>query len=373
VAVILSLSALLMPSAAHGAGILASDGFQREVADGWGDLDVGGTWYVTNGNDTSFSVDNGVGHMEHTATGQFLSELKTRVPDFSAADVDITADFRAQVAPDSVGAVDQFALYSRYEGAPDYRYYLKLIVEFAVGQTVPTMRVDRQANTFTQGVANGAVVGPNDPTQWWTLRFQVIGDQVRAKAWLTGSPEPALWAIDYTDGSVVLPNQFGVSTYTNDVSPAAVFDVDNVQVVDAAPVSTPTPTPTTAPTATPAPTASTAPTATPAPTATTAPTATPAPTATTAPTVTPAPTDSQSATATPSATASPATTATPKASPTQEVAAATGTPGQGALPNTSVLASGRSVSLPALGFALLGLISLSLMFLIVRRSRHQLE
>jgi hypothetical protein len=349
VAVILSLSALLMPSAAHGAGILASDGFQREVADGWGDLDVGGTWYVTNGNDTSFSVDNGVGHMEHTATGQFLSELKTRVPDFSAADVDITADFRAQVAPDSVGAVDQFALYSRYEGAPDYRYYLKLIVEFAVGQTVPTMRVDRQANTFTQGVANGAVVGPNDPTQWWTLRFQVIDDQVRAKAWLTGSPEPALWAIDYTDGSVVLPNQFGVSTYTNDVSPAAVFDVDNVQVVDAAPVSTPTPTPTTAPTAT------------------------PAPTATTAPTVTPAPTDSQSATATPSATASPATTATPKASPTQEVAAATGTPGQGALPNTSVLASGRSVSLPALGFALLGLISLSLMFLIVRRSRHQLE
>jgi hypothetical protein len=299
---LLALSGLVAPTRA--AGTLASDSFQRVVTDGWGDLDVGGTWYITNGNDASFSVSDGVGHMSHTAVGQFLSELKTRVPSFAAADVDITADFLARSEPDADGAVDQFILYSRYEGEPNFRYYIKLVVEFSNGQTVPTMRIDRQANTFTQGVANGVAVGPNDPTVWWTLRLRTVGDHIQAKAWPRATVEPATWNIDFTDDAVVLPNQFGVATYTNDVEPASVFDVDNVNVADATPAPTATPTPT--------------------------PTATP--------------------------------TATPTPTPTQVVAGATGTPSAAQLPDTSVGTSYYSVS-PFLALALTCLVLNSLVML----------
>jgi hypothetical protein len=384
----LSLSALVLPSAAHGAGTLASDSFDRTVAEGWGDLDVGGSWLITNGNDTSFSVNGGVGHMEHTAVGQFLSELKARVPEFSSADVDIKADFRAAQAADRDGGIDQFILYSRYEGAPQFRYYLKLVVEFAVGQTVPTLRVDRQSIEFTQGIANGVAVGPNDPTQWWTLRFQTVGDQIRAKAWPKATPEPPTWAIDHTDTSVVSPNQFGVATYTNDVTPAAVFDIDNVLVVDATPDSTPTATPTPTPTATPTPTPTATPTPTLAPTPTPTPTATPTPTPTATPTPTPTATPTPTPTATstqapsvvptptPTETASPTSTPdgspTDSPTPTQVVAGATGTPGTGQLPNTAITGGeqGASGGL-ALTFGLLGLLSLVFMALTVLRSRRR--
>ena len=221
--------------------LVASDQFERTVVNGWGDLDSGGSWLPTNGNDTSFSVNGGVGHMLHTAIGPTMTELKARVPDFSSADVDIRADFRAQAAPDDVewNGIHQFILYSRYEGPPDFRYYLKLVVEFSNAAPAPTMRVDRQATEFTQGIANGLASGPNDSTVWWTVRFQTIGDQIRAKAWPTGTAEPAAWGIDFTDSGVMLPNQFGVGTYSNDVTPAVTFDVDNVLVTDETPAATP--------------------------------------------------------------------------------------------------------------------------------------
>jgi hypothetical protein len=374
VAVALSLSAVLTAQT-HAAGTLASDSFTRTFSNGWGDLDVGGSWYITNGNDALFSVSDGVGHMNHTQVGQFLSELKSRVPSFSAADIDITADFLAETAPDAVGAVDQFMLYSRYEGEPDFRYYLKLVVEFAEGQTVPTMRIDRQAVTFSQGVASGIAIGPNDPTVWWTLRLRTVGNHVQAKAWPRATVEPVTWNIDYTDSSVMQPNQFGIGTYTNDVEPASVFDVDNVNVVDATPVVNPTatatPTEAGTPTATPTTTATSSPTAT--PTTTASPTATPTATATA--TITPTASAPMTSSPTPIATATPVATDTSTASPsqqptrTQEVAGATGTPGTGQLPDTSVGAGSGAPSLTVLMVVLMALSGLGLMAAAITKAR----
>lgn len=238
---IVALTFAAAPPRAGAVDTLASDSFQREVVGGWGALDTGGTWLITNGNEATASVTGGVGRMLHSATGPFLSELKARVPEFAAADVDIRADFRAQAAADAAGGVDQFMLYSRYDGPPDFQFYIRLVVEFSVGQTVPIMRIDRQSTVYEGGIAVGSADGPNDPTVWWTLRLQTVGNQIRAKAWPTSQPEPEAWDIDIVDTGVVDPNQFGLGTYASDVEPPVTFEVDNVVVTAPAPPPPPPP------------------------------------------------------------------------------------------------------------------------------------
>ncbi|MGZ8562131.1 MAG: hypothetical protein ACXWWU_00750, partial [Candidatus Limnocylindria bacterium] len=71
---LLFTAALGSPPATRAVAALASDAFGRTVATGWGNLDSGQAWLITNGNDASTDVNGSVGQMTHTISG----ELKAR-------------------------------------------------------------------------------------------------------------------------------------------------------------------------------------------------------------------------------------------------------------------------------------------------------
>ena len=237
------LTALLGTApAARAVTTLASDAFGRVVANGWGNLDVGGPWLITDGNDPLTDVNGSIGRMNHITAG----EMKARATSFNANDVDISAKFRAETASNnSSNSTTEFALYARYDPEPNFRYYLKLVLSFVVGRPSPVLRVDQQAVTFTGGIAtHGLSPLNNDPTAEWMMRFQTVGTHVRAKAWPALQSEPAAWQIDITNtkvpGSGQTASQFAVGTFTDDVTPAMVIDVDDVNVTAVAEATPPT-------------------------------------------------------------------------------------------------------------------------------------
>ena len=237
--------ALGSPPSTRAVTVLASDTFTRTIATppgGWGNLDAGGSWLITNGNDLATDVNGSVGQFTHTAIG----ELKARAQDFNAADVDILATFRAGSAPDDgPTSVTEFLLYARYDAEPDFCCYLRLVLSFNQGSASPVLRVDRQhVATFTPGLAQVSLPAiNNDSTVPWKMRFETSGTAIRGKAWVASGAEPAAWQIDVTDTSpdrvtgVGQDDQFVVGSFTNDVNPANVIDVDNV-LVTAAPSAT---------------------------------------------------------------------------------------------------------------------------------------
>ena len=231
------VAAMARPGAASASAVVASDTFGRTVAGGWGTLDTGQTWYITNGNDASTDVNGSVGQMVHSTVG----ELKARVPGLNITDVDLQATFRAEVAADDgPTASTEFILYTRYEPEPAFRYYLRLVLSFVSGAAAPVLRVDRQAITYTQGIATTALPATfDDPTVPWKLRFQTVGTAIRGKAWPASQSEPASWQIDFTDTQVTAANQFAIGTFTNDVTPAMAIDVDDLTVTDMSSTATP--------------------------------------------------------------------------------------------------------------------------------------
>jgi Bacterial Ig-like domain len=241
--------ALGRPSATNAVTTLASDAFTRTVATGWGNLDSGQAWLITNSNDASTDVNGSVGQMTHSAVGTNVSELKARVPTFNATDVDISAKFRAEtLANDAPSSDTEFMLYSRYDAEPNFCCYYKLTLSFVVGAASPVLRVDKQNGTFTPDIGHASLpTTNNDPTVAWMLKMETVGNAVRGKAWLASTSEPASWQLDFTDSTnpvtgVGQANQFVVGTFTNDITPAMVIDVDDVLVTSAAGPDTTPPT-----------------------------------------------------------------------------------------------------------------------------------
>lgn len=244
--------ALGSPPSTRAVTVLASDTFTRTIATppgGWGNLDAGGSWLITNGNDLATDVNGSVGQFTHTAAG----ELKARAQDFNAADVDISAKFQAESPPDDAPAsVTQFLIYARYDAEPDFCCYLRLVLSFNHGSASPVLRVDRQSPIGGTTVGLFQVSLPttnNDSTVAWMLRFETAGTAVRGKAWVASGAEPGSWQIDTTDTSAGRvtgtgqDDQFVVGTFTNDFTPSMVIDVDDVLVTAAsAPVDTTPPT-----------------------------------------------------------------------------------------------------------------------------------
>ena len=231
------------PSSAAAVTSLASDAFGRTVATGWGNLDSGQAWLITNGNDASTDVNASVGQMTHSAVGPLVSELKARVPTFNAKDVDVQATFRAETAAnDAPTSNTEFMLYARYDAEQaSFCCYYKLTLGFVVGSASPVLRVDKMHGaTFTADLGHANLpTTNNDPTVAWNVKLETVGTAVRGKAWLASTSEPGAWQIDINDTTnpvtgVGQDDQFVVGTFTNDITPAMVIDVDDVLVTTAA-------------------------------------------------------------------------------------------------------------------------------------------
>ncbi len=173
--------------------LFAADSFERNVVNGWGNADSGGS-YIVDTSAANYQVANGVGTITIPSNG---SSRSARLDDVSKRDVDI----KFRVASDKVLSGANLIVYAvaRRSGNNEYRPRIILNgdgtvsvnasvvingAESPIGSPVTVTGLTQRAGSFI-----------------W-LRTQVFGTApttIRIKAWANGQSEPAGWAFTTTN------------------------------------------------------------------------------------------------------------------------------------------------------------------------------
>ncbi len=186
----------------------ASDSFTRSVANGWGTADLGGAWTNSGGAASDYSVGG---------TEAAISLNTVNVPRFVTLssllvqDVDIRMDkvvlgggITPAGGPITMGLVGRFANTSNFYGA-------RLVM--ATSNTV-TLELDKTVASVRTSLAVSAVLPNVTPGGTaYSLRFQIIGNMLRAKAWDRNGgfgTEPAAWTVVAYDSSLAAAGAVGV-------------------------------------------------------------------------------------------------------------------------------------------------------------------
>lgn len=200
-----------------------SDTFTRTVASGWGNADTGQAWTVSGGPVSDYSVSGGQGRHLMSAVG---SSRRTTIPaPFADTDVRVDVAFTQTVSGTAnaqggvmVRSLDLNNLYHvRLEFQPDGQLRLSVLRILAgVQTTLGTM-------LLTMSYA---------PNQIFTLRTQVQGQTIRARAWPADGAETSEWAVIVSDASLPAAGVIGTRSLlaTGSTNVGASFLYDNFQV-----------------------------------------------------------------------------------------------------------------------------------------------
>jgi hypothetical protein len=196
------------------------DEFGRTDTDTWSNADSGQTWSTSGGVAGNFDVTSGYG--SHTLTTTNVRRIATITA--PSADVDLYADITTSAT--ATGASLQGVVAARYADV-DNQYLARL--DFSTANVVTlTLRkrvagVETQLGTYTLSYTH--VAGT-----FLTVRLQVTGSTVRAKAWASGAGwvEPGPWHIEATDTALTAAGSVGLwsiaSTGNTNVNPQVRFD-----------------------------------------------------------------------------------------------------------------------------------------------------
>lgn len=181
------------------------DTFDRTTASGWGIAESGGAWTVV-GTAADYSTAPNVASVAQPATG--ISHLTFQTA--PSADVDLVVD--CAVSALATGA-------SLYTGpivrAVDNNNLYQARVDFNTSnQVVLTVR-KRVAGVETQLGATFTSNHTHVAGTYYRVRLQVIGTALKAKLWLTTSPEPAPWHIETTDSALTAAANIGTRSFRN--------------------------------------------------------------------------------------------------------------------------------------------------------------
>ena len=186
---------------------LAADTFARTVTGGWGTASLGGAW-TTSGGAATYAVAGGAG------THRLGSGVTAAVflNDVQSSDTDTRVDVAFDRKAGSGAAAYASVLGRAVKGGSDYR--ARLVVTWGGGLE---LHVARGASLLAKTALTDPVYGQNVRT---TVRMQVTGTSpttVRAKAWRTGTAEPAGWDLVTTDADAAMqvPGRVGLSTYVS--------------------------------------------------------------------------------------------------------------------------------------------------------------
>ena len=186
-----SVTKTVTVTAPQGPTVLAADAFGRTSSNGWGAADSGGSWTVA-GTPSRYSVGAGTG-VTQVPAGVIVSSTLAGV---SSVSTDITTVI-------SLDALANNTVYStvsgRLIGAADYGAQVKL---YANGAT--QLYLERSGTTLVGGTLPGITTTAGSKL---TVRVQVQGSSpttIRAKAWPTGTAEPASWRYTITDSTAGL-------------------------------------------------------------------------------------------------------------------------------------------------------------------------
>ena len=169
------------------------DDFVRTASNGFGISPGGGNWSNTTGADSIFSVSSSLGRVALDVAN--ASRFATLID--GVADVDMVTRWSMDELPTG-NAASLGLVFGYLDPNNNYRARLsvsttgvvQLILEKEVAGTVTTIGALTQVGTGW--AAN----------QYWLIRVQRVGTQLRAKAWLDGSAEPGAWLFDVADSSL---------------------------------------------------------------------------------------------------------------------------------------------------------------------------
>ena len=197
------------PPAAPGNVYAFYDDFQDGNADGWNAAK--GAWGV---------VDDG-GNFIYRYTGGGAIWAISYPPVSGVANLEVLGKIRAAASTTWIGLAfriqDPNNFLTFYESRDGSLLKYARVVADNHGTPPATAAFSMTANT------------------WYSLRVQAVGSQVRARIWQSGTAEPALWTIQYTDTTFQNQTNFGATLY-NHITNADWDDIQVRKLVDAEPV-----------------------------------------------------------------------------------------------------------------------------------------
>src|SRR6266571_1871361 len=171
----------------------ARDTFQRPDQTYWGTASNGMTWGGNADSSSSFSISNNTGLIEPSSAENFNAVLGLSVAN---AEVFMSGSMTALAGGvNTLGVVLRWSNQSNY-----YRAAItgsKLVIQRAVNGSFTTL----ESTSF-----------PASPNTSYTIRFNANGTTLSAKAWQTGTTEPADWMVTATD-STFASGQCGIRTH----------------------------------------------------------------------------------------------------------------------------------------------------------------
>ena len=184
----------------------AQDSFDREVANGWGTADLGGTYSSETRDFAALSVESGAALVLAGVESSGWAALG----DESTRDVDVTV--QVTLSHEGAGTVSAGPTVRTSDGG---MYSVRLVTS---GETAALVVDLVQASSELDARLRGPVTMPVDMAggEPVMVRLQATGSDptfIRARAWLAGRPEPAQWPVQVVDwtGRLQQPAGIGLS------------------------------------------------------------------------------------------------------------------------------------------------------------------
>lgn len=201
----------------------AWDTFARTTSNGWGTSTSGAVWSVANTAASEYSTNGSVGL--HSVTSVNISRYT--VTPAPSADLDLRVDASTPVL--AAGGPQHPHLVARYLDVNN-NYSARL--GFQTNQTLQLVLQKRVGGTQTD-LVTVTVPGVHVASTLYTIRFQLDGTTLRAKAWRADQAEPEAWQATVTDTSLTAAGSVGARSVlgpANSNTLPVAFSYDNFEI-----------------------------------------------------------------------------------------------------------------------------------------------
>ncbi|MGW0537803.1 alkaline phosphatase D family protein [Streptomyces sp. NPDC003032] len=180
----------------------AWDAFTRTTANGWGSSTAGQAWTSTGGSTSDYSTNGSVGLHSMGSLNVSRSTMLTA----PSPDLDVRVEGSTPVL--AAGGAQYLHLAARWlDGSNHYAARLG----FTTSQTLELVLQKRVGGTLTD-LVTVTVPGKHTAAAFYTIRFQLDGSTLRAKAWPRGLAEPDGWHVEAADAVLTAAGSVGVRT-----------------------------------------------------------------------------------------------------------------------------------------------------------------
>lgn len=206
---------------------LVQDFFNRSVSNGWGTADYGGTWTVSGGSASDYSVAGNTLRASHAAIN---TDHEGKLPNILADDINVLFGPLA-VAATATGSALIIGFRARYIDANNF-VDCKVFFNTNSIATVQVRYCVGGVFTSSTPFAPGGI-GAAGPA---SIRFVASGTDLMARMWSTGSAEPTAWHTTLSNCPIIASGPIAVRTELNTGNTNTLpflFFGDNLLVSDA--------------------------------------------------------------------------------------------------------------------------------------------